>query len=449
MPEELKEDWMWELAADLGDAMENPPLHPKEPAVRDCRWITFESQGMLSGSAFAFTDDFRAVLDQLFHQLDDDPSLARPIHKYLDYFCEGELGEDLMTERQDVPKDVVDFWETRMPKGSKGLEEAESEEMKRRLEARKDIHETLAEIRNGGWEIPFEGYPETTDYHLSQAVIRKWRETDRMRYLDPAYWYIDPDEQQERQNHIDGEPEEFVAIDDRHLARIRDTTQDVEEKHLDFLRDCLKTPENGEVLKKAIIATAALADGHGVVEEDFLTEVVQAVNHQVFAVRGYAAYCIGIYAENGMIHEESIDALKKRIDLEDDKTFHNVFEAGEDAVGEEMTVDDVCEETLVRIRYSAPDRIADRIESTLQTLNVDADMVQKRIEITHSGEGDVVAGDQRNTDVTTEVEDSVVNRSNLGNEGAEETYKFCPECGENLQELTRANHCPSCGNSLS
>jgi hypothetical protein len=69
------------------------------------------------------------------------------------------------------------------------------------------------------------------------------------------------------------------------------------------------------------------------------------------------------------------------------------------------------------------------------------------MDIQLESDGDLVLGDKKRTDVTTTVEDSVVNRSQIGGESGVEVM-FCPDCGADLQSFPDPEFCPSCGIDL-
>jgi hypothetical protein len=88
--------------------------------------------------------------------------------------------------------------------------------------------------------------------------------------------------------------------------------------------------------------------------------------------------------------------------------------------------------------------IAEREEVPLK--RTDRERMQS-MDIQLEGDGDFVIGDKKRKDVTTTVEDSVVNRSEIGGGGGLEVA-FCPDCGSDLQSFPDPDFCPACGTEL-
>lgn len=97
-------------------------------------------------------------------------------------------------------------------------------------------------------------------------------------------------------------------------------------------------------------------------------------------------------------------------------------------------------------------------EEAIQKIGPKADE-SSPVAYVHEGEGDVVAGDQsKAVDQRTTVEDSVINRSNVGTSSPESDQdqdqddgtdiSFCPSCGTDLSEWDVPAFCPSCGSEL-
>lgn len=74
----------------------------------------------------------------------------------------------------------------------------------------------------------------------------------------------------------------------------------------------------------------------------------------------------------------------------------------------------------------------------------------REVNIRYEGSGDVVTGDYE--DQSTAVEDSVVNRADIGGADSEsadgELPSFCPSCGGGFEEYSDPAFCPNCGFDL-
>lgn len=90
------------------------------------------------------------------------------------------------------------------------------------------------------------------------------------------------------------------------------------------------------------------------------------------------------------------------------------------------------------------------VRAAVEELIEHVDLLEVRdgtVQIIHEGEGDVLAGGTK--DASTQVTDSVINRSDIGStDSSNSTISYCPDCGESLEEFPNSSFCPHCGFSL-